>query len=85
LLRDDEEFLETYRCLDYEGVHYLLKSMGWGRRVNIFREGLEVATVYGSGFFGRSARAEFLRELPLPVQTFMLWLTVLGWNRDATS
>ena len=70
-------------ALDYEGVHYALKSAGWGRRVDIFREGLETGTVYGSGFFGRGARAEIGERIPLVMQTFLLWLTVLGWNRDA--
>jgi hypothetical protein len=71
--------------LDYEGIHYVLKSTGWGRRVNFFREGLEIGTVYGSGFFGRGARAEVGDGIPLVIQTFLLWLTVLGWNRDAAS
>ena len=71
--------------LDYEGVHYVLKSTGWGSRVNISREGLEIGTVYESGFFGRGARAEVVDGIPLAIQTFLLWLTVLGWNRDAAS
>ena len=69
--------------LDYEGVQYVLKSTGWGRRVNIFREGLGIGSISGSGFSGRRARAELGTEIPLVVQTFLLWLTVLGWNRDA--
>jgi hypothetical protein len=71
--------------LDHDDVHYLLKWSGWGRRVNIFREELEFGSVYGKGFFDRDARAELSEELALPLETFMLWLAVLGWNRDAAA
>lgn len=69
--------------MDYEGVLYSLKWTALSRRVQVLRDGLELGVVYRRGFWGRQARVEFIDEIPIVANVFLLWLVCLGWNRDA--
>jgi hypothetical protein len=57
----------------------------WTRAV-VLREGdHEVGTVSPRGLWSRRATATLPDTLPLSIQTFLLWLTVLLWKRESDS
>jgi hypothetical protein len=57
----------------------------WGRAL-VVREGdRDVGSITPRGVWTHRATAMLPDDLPLPVQTFLLWLAVLIWKRESDS
>ena len=57
----------------------------WSRAVVLREAGRDVGGVAPRGAFTRRATATLPESVPLPVQTFLLWLTLLLWKRESDS
>jgi hypothetical protein len=64
---------------------YTLKAISWMRReCGVFAEGRQLGRVFPEYWVDRSAQVEIADELPLVVQAFVVWLTLLLWKRQAS-
>jgi hypothetical protein len=65
---------------------YTLRARSAWRRGFVLLEGeREVGTIDPAGPWTRRASAALPPEVPLPVQVFLIWLTVLMWKRESDS
>jgi len=61
---------------------YTLKAISWMRReCGVFAEGRQLGRVFPEYWLGRSAQVEIADEVPLVLQAFLVWLTLLLWKR----
>jgi len=64
---------------------YTLKAISWMRReCGVFAEGRQLGRVFQEFWLGHSAQVEIADELPLVLQAFLVWLTLLLWKRRAS-
>jgi hypothetical protein len=78
-------FLRSFNVV-HEGRNYVLKAASsFGRRFVLLEgEGeREIGSVRPAGLFTRKAIVDLSDELPLPVQVFVLWLTLILWKRQS--
>ena len=62
---------------------YILKPIRRiGREWGVFAEGRELGRVRGYIWFSRRVEVEIADEVPLVLQVFLVWLTLLRWQRD---
>jgi hypothetical protein len=62
---------------------YTLKAISWMRReCGVFAEGRQLGRVFPEIFCSRRAQVEIADELPLELQAFLVWLTLLLWKRQ---
>jgi hypothetical protein len=62
---------------------YTLKPIRWiGREHGVFAEGRDLGRVCPVMLFSRRGQAEIADEVPLVLQAFLVWLTLLEWKRD---
>jgi hypothetical protein len=63
---------------------YVLKAMSaFHRECGLFDETRRVGAIVPLSLLSRRAKAEFADEVPLSIQPFVVWLTLLLWKRDA--
>jgi hypothetical protein len=64
------------------GRQYTLKAISWMRReCGVFAEGRQLGRVFPECWVDLSAQVEIADELPLVLQAFLVWLTLLLWKR----
>lgn len=49
----------------------------------VLEQDRQVGAIVPEGIFTRRATADLPDDMPLPVQAFLIWLTVILWKRDA--
>jgi hypothetical protein len=54
----------------------------WRRTMDLSVEGRSAGAITPTSIWSRRATANLPAALPLPVQVFVVWLTVLLWKRD---
>jgi len=55
----------------------------FGRGFVLFDSSEEVGSITPEGTFTRRMRAEFPKDLALPVGVFLVWLVVILWRRNS--
>ena len=73
------------RCfhIEYAGRQYTLRATSAFRRAFHLLDGTNViGSLTPEGIFTYRTTVDLPDELPLPVQVFMIWLTVILWQRD---
>jgi hypothetical protein len=78
-------FINTFNIY-YSGKSYTLKKESFIGRSFVLLEGdREVGSIRPEGFLSRKASAELPQDLPIPIQVFVMWLTILLWRREANA
>ena len=68
------------------GKSYTLKKESLvGRSFVLLQGDIAVGSVRSEGYFGRKASVSMPEVMPLPVQLFIIWLTILLWKRESDS
>ena len=69
------------------GSHtYSLRPRGWFRCVFLLLEdNREIGSIARVNAWSRRASADLPSDLPVPLQAFLVWLTVLMWKREANA
>jgi hypothetical protein len=69
--------------VDAGTTHLVLRARSIFRRAFVLMEGdTQVGWISPDRFYSRRATANFPEGLPLPVNVFIAWLTVLLWRRQ---
>jgi hypothetical protein len=69
--------------IDAEDIQLELRPRSTlSRSFQLLKGGVVVGTLSPSGFLSRRMNVELSETLSLPVKAFVVWLTVLLWNRD---
>lgn len=63
----------------------LRKESFWSSDFGLFEGERRLGGITKAGVFTRRARVELPAEWPSPIQTFIFWLALLIWNREASS
>lgn len=71
--------------VEYAGKSYQWKGQFFRRLFTLEENGRTVGSLTPAGIVTRKATAEFPDGLPLPVKTFLIWLALLMWKREADS
>jgi hypothetical protein len=72
--------------IEFEGDHYTLKKRSLWSHVVVLRQGAEeLGTIRHTAWYKRDARVEMAERLPIVLQAFALWLSLLLWKRDAAA
>src|SRR3954453_19269473 len=62
---------------------YTLKAISWMRReCGVFVDGVQLGRVLPESMWSRSAGVEIADEIPLVLQTFLVWLTLMLWEPE---
>lgn len=70
--------------ITYQSRTYVLRAPSAVRRAFVLeKDDKIVGTIAPEGIFTRRMRIDLPDALPLPVQTFLVWLVVLMWRRAA--
>jgi hypothetical protein len=67
--------------LEYEGKPYGLRATSGGFVLTC--NGVERGLIAKKGWLSRQATADLPDDLPLPVNLFLIWLSLLMWKRDS--
>jgi hypothetical protein len=70
----------------YDDRAYELRAESAFRRTFVLLEqGVQIGSIAPTGLFTRKATVNLPAALPLPVQVFLIWLTLILWKRDSDS
>jgi hypothetical protein len=70
--------------IEFEGDHYTLKKRSmWSDVIVLHQGGEELGTIRHTAWYKRDARLEMAERLPLVLQAFAAWLSLLLWKREA--
>jgi hypothetical protein len=70
--------------IEYSDRRYTLKKESWvGRSFVLLQGDLEVGSIRPEGFLRRKAAVSLPEDMPIPIQVFVVWLTILLWKREA--
>jgi hypothetical protein len=78
-------FLNTFE-VQYSDRSYTLKKESFvGRSFVLFEGDREVGSLRPNGFLSRKAVVSLPADMPMPVQAFVMWLTIILWRREANA
>jgi hypothetical protein len=70
--------------IEFSDRRYTLKKESWAGRSFVLLQGdLEVGSIRPEGMLTRKATVQLPDDLPIPLQVFVMWLTILLWKREA--
>ena len=70
--------------VEHEARHYTLKAgSAFQRDCSVYCDGTLVGRVSPTSWFSRRAMVEIPDDVPFPIRAFMVWLTLLLWQRDS--
>jgi hypothetical protein len=70
--------------VQHDGRTYVLQAESAFKRTFVLLEqGEQIGSIVPAGMFTRKATVNLPDVLPLPVQVFLIWLTVILWKRDS--
>jgi hypothetical protein len=70
--------------IEMDGDHYTLQARSaWSRTCVLRQGGEELGTISPVTWYGRKARVDLRDDLPPLLKSFVVWLTLLLWKRDA--
>jgi hypothetical protein len=72
--------------IDFDGTELELRPQSaFGRGFQLVRNGRAIGSLVPQGFLSRRISIELPDDLPLPIRTFLVWLVVMLWRRDANA
>ncbi|MGE5559120.1 MAG: hypothetical protein ACM3WV_11025 [Bacillota bacterium] len=72
--------------IEYDEREYVFQAKSvFSREFVLFDGPSEIGRVAPEGLFTRRAVVNLPEELPLPVRIFILWLTIVLWERESNS
>jgi hypothetical protein len=78
-------FWNTF-IVHYQGrEHTLRKASVWRRTFLLEDHGREIGRIVPHSMWRRDGTATLPADWPLPVRTFVIWLAIILWKRDADS
>ena len=70
----------------YDDSAYELRAeSAFRRNFVLLEQGVQIGSIVPARMFTRKATVNLPPALPLPVQVFLIWLTVILWKRDSDS
>ena len=70
--------------MHYEGRDYMLRKVSVWRRTFVLEDAdREIGHIVPHSFWRRDGTATLPAAWPLPVRTFVVWLAIILWKRDA--
>jgi len=70
--------------VEYSDRKYTLKKESWvGRSFVLVQGDLEIGSIRPEGALSRKAAVSLPQDMPMPLQMFVIWLTILLWRREA--
>jgi hypothetical protein len=68
------------------GTQFTLRPRSsFSRTFRLYRDDVQVGMLAPAGCFTRRMEVELPQSLTLPLQVFVVWLTLLSWKREANS
>lgn len=78
-------FLSSFNITHIDRSHTLKKESFVGRSFILLEGDREAGSIRPEGFLTRKANASLPEMMPLPVQLFVIWLTILLWRRETNA
>lgn len=70
--------------IEFSDRQYTLKKESWAGRSFVLIQGdIEVGSIRPEGVLTRKASVDLPGDMPMPLQLFVVWLTILLWKREA--
>lgn len=76
--------LKSSFTIEFSDRQYTLKKESWAGRSFVLIQGdLEIGSIRPEGVLTRKATVQLPDDMPMPLQVFVIWLTILLWKREA--
>ena len=78
-------FRSSFEITEADKIYTLKKESLVGRSFVLLQGDIAVGAIRSEGYFGRKASVSMPEVMSLPVQLFIIWLTILLWKRESDS